>query len=129
MARGGAVRGAGAIRRIARWLGDAYLHVRFPHAGFRGVYATFDAAVRDAPRSKRIGYDHRDVALGYRKELDHGLAAFDRPVISHLRQAPTSGCTTSPIASTSPWTTCAGSFGTCHRWCAWVATAFPGSKI
>ena len=51
------------------------------------MYATFDEAAANAPRSTRIGYDHRDVALGYRKEIGWNLAAFDRPVITRLREA------------------------------------------
>jgi putative methyltransferase (TIGR04325 family) len=51
---------------------------------FRGVYASFDEARANAPKSVPLGYDHDEIALGYK---DQNFLTSDYPAAFWLREA------------------------------------------
>jgi putative methyltransferase (TIGR04325 family) len=76
----------GRIGTIARFVADACNYVAFPYreGQFRGVYGDFRQAEAAAPRGKKIGYDHPDLAREYHKKLNLRLESFDYPILFHL---------------------------------------------
>jgi putative methyltransferase (TIGR04325 family) len=53
---------------------------------FRGVYETFEEAIRAAPKTKSIGYDNPELAHEYqhRAELETTVQSYDYPVLFWL---------------------------------------------
>jgi putative methyltransferase (TIGR04325 family) len=49
----------------------------------RGVYGSFEEARANAPRNVPLGYDHEDIALGYKNQ---GFLASDYPAVFWLRE-------------------------------------------
>jgi len=74
------------VDAVARLVADAYRYSAFRHRAcqFRGVYDDFRQAEAAAPRGKKIGYGHPDLAREYQKNLDLRLESFDYPVLFHL---------------------------------------------
>ncbi|MEB3267895.1 MAG: methyltransferase, TIGR04325 family [Leptolyngbya sp.] len=67
---------------------DLYSYAAFPRIanGFRGVFATFEAAEKAIPQSAKTGYD---TALAYksRRQTFNQLNPSDRPLLPHLNRA------------------------------------------
>ncbi|MES2176852.1 MAG: methyltransferase, TIGR04325 family [Gemmatimonadota bacterium] len=72
------------IRPVFRIVLDVQRYVSFPPGGFRGVYQTFDEALAHAPRGKKTGYDHAELAAEYRDRFEPVLQTYDYPVLFHL---------------------------------------------
>jgi putative methyltransferase (TIGR04325 family) len=62
---------------------------------YRGIYDTAEAAIVDAPKGGKIGYDHPDLAQEYRDdvyrqeqpgEFNPKIGFFDYPMVMWLRQ-------------------------------------------
>ncbi|HEY9637600.1 MAG TPA: methyltransferase, TIGR04325 family [Coleofasciculaceae cyanobacterium] len=53
---------------------------------FRGVYETFEEAIRSAPKTKSIGYDNSELAQDYQQdvELETTVQSYDYPVLLWL---------------------------------------------
>lgn len=53
---------------------------------FRGVYETFEEAIRSAPKTKSIGYDNSELAQEYKQgvELETTVQSYDYPVMLWL---------------------------------------------
>jgi putative methyltransferase (TIGR04325 family) len=62
------------------------LYFRFPYACYRGVYESFAAAEVAAPRSKKLGYDHPDLAQEYRQDFSRYIGYYDYPVLLWLKK-------------------------------------------
>lgn len=84
-----------SVGAVARLVADAYAYLAFPHRGgqFRGVYDDCRQAEAAAPRGKKIGYDHADLAREYQKNLSLRLESFDYPILFHLDRI-VEGCRT-----------------------------------
>lgn len=67
-----------------RWTQDAFRYVTFGYSQRRGVYRSFAEAEAEADAGKRVGFNHRDLALKYRAELSLRLDVTDYPVLFHL---------------------------------------------
>jgi putative methyltransferase (TIGR04325 family) len=77
-----------SLRRLAkraiRTIQDVYRYYAFRFSERRGVFETFSQAEAAAPKWKKIGYDHDDVASGYRESLNLTLDSSDYPLLYHL---------------------------------------------
>jgi putative methyltransferase (TIGR04325 family) len=84
-----------SVGTVARLVADAYSYLAFPHRGgqFRGIYDDFPQAEVAAPKGKKLGYDHPDLAREYQKNLSFRLESFDYPILFHLARI-MDGCRT-----------------------------------
>lgn len=77
------------LRYAVSFLSQLRLYRSFPgdcHGCFRGVYKSFDEAIADAPKTKRIGYDHQDLAEAYADGLEQAVRDYDYPVLFWLQK-------------------------------------------
>lgn len=74
------------VKRVLRTVLDVYRYFTFRHTQRRGVYENFSQAEAAAPRRRRIGYNHDDLAHGYRESLNLTLDSSDYPLLFHLHR-------------------------------------------
>lgn len=81
------------MRRLLGLFRDAYRYAIFgsPRAigGFRGAFEDFEQAKAAAPGGSRLGYDHEDLALEFRADLDLRIEICDYPLLFHVRRIET----------------------------------------
>jgi putative methyltransferase (TIGR04325 family) len=71
-------------RAMLRLILDTYRYVRFQSSECRGVYRSLEQAEAAAPRGKKIGYNHEELAKGYLGELNLSLSSHRYPILYHL---------------------------------------------
>ena len=71
-------------KRVLRMMLDVYRYFAFRFTQRRGVFEDFSQAEAAAPRRKRIGYNHDDLAQGYRESINLTLDSSDYPLLFHL---------------------------------------------
>jgi putative methyltransferase (TIGR04325 family) len=81
------------LRAAAKLAKDVFRYITFRPTQFRGVYGTFHQAEADAPRTKRIGYNHSDLAREYQEKLTLRLDSSDYPALYHLSHIISDHCT------------------------------------
>lgn len=76
------------VRRPARFLRDLYRYLgfRYRFSDSRGVYASFDEALKAAPAGALHGYDHAALAATYRQQDLDQLAEYEYPLLHHLEK-------------------------------------------
>ncbi|MGD1847249.1 MAG: methyltransferase, TIGR04325 family [Salibacteraceae bacterium] len=77
------------IRYLNSFMRHWRLYRLFPgecYGCFRGVYSSFEEALAAAPKTKKTGYDHHELAQWYLEELDDEIKDFDYPVMFHLQK-------------------------------------------
>jgi putative methyltransferase (TIGR04325 family) len=62
------------------------LYLRFPYACYRGIYENFETAEAAVPKSKKLGYDHPDLAQAYLEEFGSYIGYYDYPVLLWLQK-------------------------------------------
>jgi putative methyltransferase (TIGR04325 family) len=58
---------------------------RFPYGCYRGQYRSFAEALAAAPKSKKLGYNHADLAQEYRDQFSRYIGYYDYPVLMWLK--------------------------------------------
>jgi putative methyltransferase (TIGR04325 family) len=77
---------------VFRLMRDSIRYAAFGYSQRRGVFQTF-AEANLAASGKRIGYNHRDVAVEFGAALTLGLDSSEYPVLFHLKRIATNNCT------------------------------------
>jgi putative methyltransferase (TIGR04325 family) len=85
------------VAQVKFWMQSTLRYYKFPssYGCYRGIYDTAEAAIADAPKGGKIGYDHPDLAQEYRDdvyrqeqpgEFNPKIGFFDYPMVMWLRQ-------------------------------------------
>ncbi len=77
-----------ARNQVVELLRSTYWHWRFTgdcYGCYRGIYETVEAAIAAAPKAKKIGYDHADLAKDYQKGLSRTIGFYDYPMLFWLK--------------------------------------------
>ena len=72
---------------------DVFRYFTHQFSRFRGVYESFPQARARASSTKRIGFNHADLARKYEAEVCLNLDNSDYPVLYHLSRILTDNCT------------------------------------
>jgi putative methyltransferase (TIGR04325 family) len=65
---------------------DALRYLAFRPSDFRGVYENFTQAEAAAPKRKKVGYNHKDLADEYKTKSNFRLSSSDYPVLFYLQR-------------------------------------------
>ena len=79
-------------RAMLRLILDTYRYVRFQSPECRGVYRSFEQAEAAAPRGKKIGYNHEELAKGYLGELNLRVRPGTSSGITKFSEHEADGC-------------------------------------
>ncbi|GET35774.1 methyltransferase, TIGR04325 family [Microseira wollei] len=72
-----------------------YWYLRFPGAygSYRGIFATTEQAIASAPKNRKIGYNHADLAKEYQSNFYKAIGSYDYPILFWLKDLLQEGST------------------------------------
>lgn len=82
--------------QVVHIIRSAYRYWRFSgncYGCYRGIFETEQAAIASAPKGRKIGYNHSELAKEYQANLYKTIGFYDYPIVFWLKDLLTEGCT------------------------------------
>lgn len=76
------------MSQIVQFARSVYWYLRFPgecYGCYRGIFDTFEQAIAAAPKTRKIGYNHPDLAKDYQTTLIKAVGSYDYPMLFWLK--------------------------------------------